>query len=48
MDYLIGWNIMCILIFAYALFTFISRWLIFTHALFETLIYSMENTRDIF
>ena len=48
MDYLIGWNIMCILIFAYALFTFISHMLIFTHAAFETLIYSMENTRYIF
>ena len=48
MDYLIGGNIMCILIFAYALFTFISCMLIFTHAAFETLIYSMENTRYIF
>ena len=48
MDYLIGWNIMCVLIFAYALFTFILHVLIFMHAVFEALIYSMENTRDIF
>ena len=55
MDYLTGWNIMCVLIFAYALFTFISHVLIFTYAAFETLIYaafetliySKENTRDI-
>ena len=44
-DYLIGWNIMCVLIFAYALFNFLHV-LIFTHAVFETLIYSMEKTRD--
>ena len=47
MGYLTGWNIMCVLIFAYALFTFISHVLIFTYAPFETLIYSKENTRDI-
>ena len=47
-DYLIGWNIICILTFAYALCTFISHMLIFSHAVFETLIYSMENTRYIF
>ena len=39
---------MCILIFAYAVFTFISHGLIFMHAVCETLIYSLENTRDIF
>ena len=38
---------MCVLIFAYALFTFISHVLIFTYTPFETLIYSKENTRDI-
>ena len=47
MDYLIVWN-MCVLVFAFALFTFILHVLIFTLAAFETLIYSMENTRDIF
>ena len=39
---------MCVLAFAFALFTFILHVLIFTLAAFETLIYSMENTRDIF
>ena len=47
-DYLTGQNIMCVLIFAYALFTFISHVLIFAHAVFDTLIYSMENTKGIF
>ena len=46
-DYLIGWNIMCVLVFAYALFTFLLHVLIFKQVVFETLIYSMENTRDI-
>ena len=44
-DYLIGWSIMCRLIFACALFTFISHVLIFMRAVFEALIYSMEHQR---
>ena len=44
-DYLIGWNILGRLVFACALFTFISHVLIFTHAVFEALIYSMEHQR---
>ena len=47
-DYLIGWNIMCVLIFPYAQFTFISNVLIFSLMLCLKHWYIVWRTPEIF